>query len=147
MITTRMFRLEMLRLKNGCRDSTKEQLDEVESKYPLNEHVDALVAFRPAFLEPLQDNVVPGEDRGVLRRIVNLILMLRREILWLLRAPMVTPTCMNDYGSLPALLCFPFVLYHIVLCFNCGVVHYIFANSICLCLLFCFWFCIQGQYR
>lgn len=49
---------------------------------------------------------------------------------------MVTPTCMNDYGSLPALLCFPFVLCHIVLCFNCGVVHYIFANSICLCLLF-----------
>lgn len=53
MITTRMFRLKMLRLKNGCRDSTKEQLDEVESKYPLNEHVDALLSFRPAFLEPL----------------------------------------------------------------------------------------------
>ncbi|KAG5577037.1 hypothetical protein H5410_057171 [Solanum commersonii] len=63
MITTCMFGLEMLHHRNGCRALTQEQLDEIATKYPLNEHTDALLGLGPAFLEPVWDDVPTDEDK------------------------------------------------------------------------------------
>uniref|UniRef100_M1E0V4 Putative plant transposon protein domain-containing protein n=1 Tax=Solanum tuberosum TaxID=4113 RepID=M1E0V4_SOLTU len=53
MITARMFGLEMLCPRNGCLASSQEQLDEITTKYPLNEHAETLLGLGPTFLEPV----------------------------------------------------------------------------------------------
>jgi len=63
MIMARMFGLEMLRHRNGCRASTQEQLDEVATKYPLNEQAEALLGLGRAFIEPVWDDVPTDEDK------------------------------------------------------------------------------------
>ncbi|KAG5619740.1 hypothetical protein H5410_004958 [Solanum commersonii] len=63
MITTRMFRLEMLRHRNGYQASSQEQLDEIAMKYPLNEYAEVLLGLELAFLEPVFDDVPTDEDK------------------------------------------------------------------------------------
>ncbi|KAH0761031.1 hypothetical protein KY290_017104 [Solanum tuberosum] len=63
MIMACMFGLEMLRHRNGCRASTQEQLDEVATKYPLNEQAEALLGLGRAFIEPVWDDVPTDEDK------------------------------------------------------------------------------------
>ncbi|KAG5605047.1 hypothetical protein H5410_026539 [Solanum commersonii] len=63
MIMARLFGLEMLRPRNGCRASSQVQLDKNAMKYPLNEHAEALLGLGPAFLEPVWDDVLTDEDK------------------------------------------------------------------------------------
>ncbi|KAG5580476.1 hypothetical protein H5410_051103 [Solanum commersonii] len=49
--------------RNGCSSSTEEQLDEIASRYPLNEHVEALLGLWPTFLEPVWDDVPTDEGK------------------------------------------------------------------------------------
>ncbi|KAH0768967.1 hypothetical protein KY290_012948 [Solanum tuberosum] len=53
----------MLRHRNRCRASSQEQLDKIATKYPLNEHAEALLGLGPAFLEPVWDDVPTDEDK------------------------------------------------------------------------------------
>uniref|UniRef100_M1DMD4 Uncharacterized protein n=1 Tax=Solanum tuberosum TaxID=4113 RepID=M1DMD4_SOLTU len=41
----------------------QEQLDEIATRYPLNEHADALLGLGPAFLEPVWDDIPTDEDK------------------------------------------------------------------------------------
>lgn len=63
MIIGHMFGLDMLDHRNGCRSSTQEQWDEIKIKYPLNNHVEALLGIRPIFFEPVWDEVPIDEDK------------------------------------------------------------------------------------
>ncbi|KAG5592144.1 hypothetical protein H5410_042658 [Solanum commersonii] len=63
MIMARMFGLEMLRHRNGCRASTQEQLNEIATKYPLNEQTEALLGLGRAFIKPVWDDVPTNEDK------------------------------------------------------------------------------------
>jgi len=63
LITTHMFGQEMLCHRNGHRASTQEQLDEIATRYPLNEHDEALLGLGPAFLEPVWDDIPTDEDK------------------------------------------------------------------------------------
>uniref|UniRef100_M1DQL3 Putative plant transposon protein domain-containing protein n=1 Tax=Solanum tuberosum TaxID=4113 RepID=M1DQL3_SOLTU len=63
MIMALMFGMEMLRHRNGCRASTQEQLDEVATKYPLNEQAEELLGLGRAFIEPVWDDVPTDEDK------------------------------------------------------------------------------------
>uniref|UniRef100_M1DIP7 Putative plant transposon protein domain-containing protein n=1 Tax=Solanum tuberosum TaxID=4113 RepID=M1DIP7_SOLTU len=49
--------------RNGCQASSQEQLDEIATKYPLNEHAEALLGLGPTFLEPVWDDVPTDEDK------------------------------------------------------------------------------------
>lgn len=63
LITTCMFGLEMLCHTTGGRPSIAKELDEVERRYPLNEHAMAVLGFRLLFFEPYDDDVPTDEDR------------------------------------------------------------------------------------
>uniref|UniRef100_M1DG54 Putative plant transposon protein domain-containing protein n=1 Tax=Solanum tuberosum TaxID=4113 RepID=M1DG54_SOLTU len=61
LVMARMYGLEMLRHQNGCHASTDLQLGEVARRYPLNDHVKALLGIGPAFCEPI-DNDIPTDE-------------------------------------------------------------------------------------
>lgn len=63
MITMRMFGLEMLHRRNGCRALTQEEQDEVVLKYSNNEHAKAFLRLRPTILEQVWDDVPTDEDK------------------------------------------------------------------------------------
>ncbi|KAH0669439.1 hypothetical protein KY285_025463 [Solanum tuberosum] len=62
LIMARMYGLEMLRHQNDCHDSTDMQLDEVERRYPLNDHARALLGIGPEFWEPIENDIPTDEE-------------------------------------------------------------------------------------
>ncbi|KAG5620255.1 hypothetical protein H5410_005473 [Solanum commersonii] len=53
----------MLHHRNGCLASTQEQLDEIKTKYPLNEHAEALLGLGLTFIKPIWDDVLTDEHK------------------------------------------------------------------------------------
>ncbi|KAG5620326.1 hypothetical protein H5410_005544 [Solanum commersonii] len=47
----------------GVMLSTEERLDEIASRYPLNEHAEALLGLEPSFVEAVWDDVPIDEDK------------------------------------------------------------------------------------
>ncbi|KAH0693290.1 hypothetical protein KY285_020387 [Solanum tuberosum] len=59
-----MHRPTLTTLEGNKRDDViTEQLDEIATRYPLNEHADALLGLGPAFLEPVWDDIPTDEDK------------------------------------------------------------------------------------
>lgn len=57
LIMGQMFGLEMLRHRTRGRPSTQQKIDEVEARYPLNAHVNAVLGIDPQFMEPIEDDI------------------------------------------------------------------------------------------
>ncbi|KAG5581284.1 hypothetical protein H5410_051911 [Solanum commersonii] len=57
LIMARMYVLEMLFHQNGSRASIDLQLDEVERRYPMNDHANALLGIGPNLREPVDNDI------------------------------------------------------------------------------------------
>ncbi|KAH0652490.1 hypothetical protein KY289_030168 [Solanum tuberosum] len=58
----RMYGLEMLSHQHGSRASTDLQLSEVERRFPLNDHANALLGIGPKFREPVNNDIMTDEE-------------------------------------------------------------------------------------
>ncbi|KAG5631479.1 hypothetical protein H5410_003196 [Solanum commersonii] len=63
LIMAHMYGLEMLCHQNKCLESTEEQLEQVERRYPLNVHANALLGISSEFHELVDDDVPTDEER------------------------------------------------------------------------------------
>lgn len=132
MITVHMYDLQMMHDKNGYRTSSHEKLDEVSSKYPLNEHAMAMLGLYQNILSRFGMMSQKLRTKDELHRIVTTILLMRRVTSYPQRKQIVTPLQMpNQVSPTHLILFFLLKLFslRIVSISKCGVGGYICVHS------------------